>query len=150
MLLAILKYARYARGGRIIDPTILLNSNLDRKPQLLDPEIVHQGAIASAEEPDVYLRGLHPKQPQFEKLRQAYLAAKNKTLADKLRANMEEWRWMPEDLGELHILANVPEFMVYLVKDGATIHSERNKFPDESQGAGIEGRASAGPAHKAF
>ena len=32
---------------------------------------------------------------------------------------------MPEDLGELHILANIPEFMVYLVKDGTPIHSER-------------------------
>jgi murein L,D-transpeptidase YcbB/YkuD len=38
---------------------------------------------------------------------------------------MEAWRWMPEDLGDLHILANVPEFMVYLVKNGAPIHSER-------------------------
>jgi L,D-transpeptidase YcbB len=124
LAVAVLKYARHARGGRVIDPTILLNSNLDRKPQLLDPGIV-LGAITGAQEPDAYLRSLHPKQPQFEKLRQAYLAAKNKTLSDKLRANMEEWRWMPEDLGELHILANVPAFMVYLVKDGVPIHSER-------------------------
>jgi murein L,D-transpeptidase YcbB/YkuD len=124
MAVAILKYARHARGGRIIDPTILLNSNLDRKPQLLDPAIVLD-AIVTAEEPDVYLRSLHPKHPQFEKLRQAFLAAKSKSLSDKLRANMEEWRWMPEDLGDLHILANVPEFMVYLVKNGVPIHSER-------------------------
>jgi murein L,D-transpeptidase YcbB/YkuD len=122
--LAVLKYARYARGGRITDPAILLNSNLDRKPQLIDPESVIKG-IASADDPAAYLRGLHPKHPQFEKLRQAYLANKGKPLGRKILANMEEWRWMPDDLGQVHIMANVPEFMVYLVKDGAPIHSER-------------------------
>ena len=66
-----------------------------------------------------------PQHPQFEKLRQAYLANKGKPLGRKILANMEEWRWMPDDLGQMHIMANVPEFMVYLVKDGARIHAER-------------------------
>jgi L,D-transpeptidase YcbB len=122
--LAILKYARFARGGRIIDPTILLSPELDRKPQLLDPEVVIRG-IAAADAPDAYLRGLNPKHPQFEMLRQAYLATHNKALANKLLANMEEWRWMPDDLGDMHILANIPEFIVRLFKDGKVIHSER-------------------------
>jgi murein L,D-transpeptidase YcbB/YkuD len=122
--LAILKYARFARGGRIIDPTLLLSSQLDRKPQLLDPERVFS-EIAAADAPDAYLRGVHPKQPQFEKLRQQYLATRNKALAERIRANMEEWRWMPDDLGEVHILANVPEFMVYLYKGDKPIHTER-------------------------
>lgn len=123
LALAILKYGRYARGGRISDPTILLNSNLDRKPQLIDPEIVIEG-IASSDTPDAYLRGLNPQHPQFQRLRKAYLAAHGHA-AERLLANMEEWRWMPEDLGEVHILANVPEYMVYLYKDGKPIHSER-------------------------
>ena len=122
--LALLKYARYARGGRIIDPAILLNSNLDRKPQLIDPEIVIKSA-AEAADAAAYVRGLHPQQPQFEKLRQAYLANRGKPLGRKILANMEEWRWMPDDLGQMHIMANVPEFMVYLVKDNARIHTER-------------------------
>jgi L,D-transpeptidase YcbB len=122
--LTILKYARFARGGRIIDPTILLSDELDRKPQLLDPEVVIK-AMAVADAPDSYLRGLNPKQPQFEKLRQAYLATHSKAMADKLLANMEEWRWMPDDMGAIHILANIPEFMVHLYKDGKVIHSER-------------------------
>lgn len=124
LALAILKYARYARGGRISDPTILLSSQLDRKPQLLEPQTVLDG-IAVADAPDAYLRGLNPRHPQFEKLRQAYLAARSTATARKLLANMEEWRWMPEDLGDLHIMANVPEFMVHLVKDGKDIHTER-------------------------
>jgi murein L,D-transpeptidase YcbB/YkuD len=122
--LALLKYARYARGGRIIDPTILLNSNLDRKPQLLDPETVFKDAL-TATDTAAYLHSLHPKHPQFEKLRQAYIANKTKPLGKRILANMEEWRWMPEDLGQAHVLANVPEFMVYFYKDGTPIHSER-------------------------
>jgi murein L,D-transpeptidase YcbB/YkuD len=85
---------------------------------------VFKDALA-APEPDVYMRSLHPKQPQFEKLRQVLLTTKNKALAKKLIANMEEWRWMPDDLGELHIMANVPEFMVRLVKNNEAIHTER-------------------------
>ncbi|MGI9403884.1 MAG: L,D-transpeptidase family protein, partial [Hyphomicrobium sp.] len=121
---AILKYARYVRGGRIIDPTILLNSNLDRKPQLLDPQTVLEG-ITRSEAPDAYLRGVHPQHPQFEKLRQAYLKTRSKATKMKLRANIEHWRWMPDDIGELHILANVPEFIVRVVKKGEVIHKER-------------------------
>ena len=38
-----LLYARYARGGRIMKPSEQLNSNLDRKPQLLDARRYSQG-----------------------------------------------------------------------------------------------------------
>jgi len=81
--IALLKYVRHARGGRITEPSILLNSNLDRKPQLLDPEIVFKEAVSSPD-PAAYLRGLHPKHPQFEKLRQAYLANRGKPLARRI------------------------------------------------------------------
>ncbi len=70
--LSALKYARYARGGRIMDPATQLSSYLDRKPQLLEPKDVID-KIAAASEADAYLRGLHPKHPEFEKLRQKYL-----------------------------------------------------------------------------
>ena len=71
--LAILKYARHARGGRM-DPTAL-SKYIDRKPPLADPSKVIEAA-AKAGQPDAYLRGLHPQHPQFERLRQKYLAAK--------------------------------------------------------------------------
>lgn len=207
--LSALKYARYARGGRITDPATQLSSYLDRKPQLVDPKVVI-GKLAAADAPDAVLRGFNPQHPQFEKLRQKYLemrAAKaaeevirlpngpvlgpgktdpqvallrkrlkvalpvatadkpadenfyddqlkaaviafqteagtrpdgyvgNATRAllnnvetlspSKLLANMEEWRWMPEDLGSLYVTANIPEFMMRIVKDGKVIHSER-------------------------
>lgn len=42
-----------------------------------------------------------------------------------LIANMEEWRWMPEDLGSTYVWVNLPEFLVRVVKDGNVIFEER-------------------------
>ena len=45
-------------------------------------------------------------------------------LAD-IVANMERWRWLPRDLGEFHILVNIPTFHVEVVKDDKIIHQTR-------------------------
>lgn len=201
---AVLKYGRYARGGRIPDPSVELSSYLDRKPQLIAPaSILSEIAFASA--PDAYLKGLNPQQPQFEYLRQAYLKARDEqgrvadtridagpllvpgkvnprvkalrarlnvpagegqdnvydpalvdavkafqkanglrpdgyfgdrtrqalngpspaNLIPRLLANMEQWRWMPADLGATHVEINVPEFQMRLIKNGTPVHTER-------------------------
>lgn len=200
--LAALKYARYARGGRIMNPTEQLNSNLDRRPQLIAPAEVLQG-LASAEDAGGYLAGTNPKHEQFVRLREKYLAvtakgkipagpdltpgmkdpqvpllrqrlgvrveavgnsegdaehydkgleaavvafkesqklpadgtvdaatraALNKPIkgdAKKIQANMEMWRWMNPDLGDMYMIANVPEFMIRLMKGGEMLHTER-------------------------
>jgi murein L,D-transpeptidase YcbB/YkuD len=33
---------------------------------------------------------------------------------DDILANMERWRWMPEDMGDFHVLVNIPEFRLYV------------------------------------
>ncbi len=71
--LAVLKYANHARGGRL-DPSDL-SRNFDHKPSLRDPKIV-LATVAATETPSEYLRGLHPRHPQFEGLRQALLKAR--------------------------------------------------------------------------
>ena len=38
---------------------------------------------------------------------------------------MEEWRWMPESLGDFYVWVNVPEFTLRVVKNGQVIHTER-------------------------
>jgi murein L,D-transpeptidase YcbB/YkuD len=130
-----LLYARHARGGRIMKPPEMLNSNLDRKPQLIDPRIVLDG-LAGADNPGTYLTATHPKHPQFEKLRQAFLTAGGaeakgderrslSTGAKRIRANMEMWRWMWEDMGELYVFNNIPEFMQYVYRDGEVIRAEK-------------------------
>ncbi len=43
----------------------------------------------------------------------------------RLIVNMERWRWMPDDMGELHVLNNVPEFVTRTYKNGAVIFKEK-------------------------
>jgi L,D-transpeptidase YcbB len=130
--LAILKYARFARGGRV-DPS-QLSELLDQTPALRDPKIVLT-EIAASQAPDAYLRSLHPKHEQFELLRQALLKAhaeaqagakqsRNERDIQRLLINMEHWCWMPEELGALYVWNNVPEFMLHVVKNGQIVHSE--------------------------
>lgn len=201
---AVLLYARHARGGRISDPTKLLNSHLNRMPQLLSPNEILDGLAKSTDQAR-YLTMLHPAHDQFQRLRYAYLSVRRprparisvkpderiqlgqrdkrvvrlrqrlgvrtpvndneadlfdhnlqsavetfqvqnaitpadgsfdydtaralnkraKSPADKLAANMEMWRWMWEDLGDIHVMANVPEFMLTLKKNGETLYRER-------------------------
>ncbi len=126
--LAILKYARYARGGRT-DPASL-NKLFGVAPTLGDPKTVLV-EIAGDEAPDAYLRSLHPKHEQFQRLHQALLKARSgseagaKANMQKLIVNMERWRWMPEDLGSLYLWLNVPSFTVYVYKDGKSIYSDK-------------------------
>lgn len=40
-------------------------------------------------------------------------------------ANMERWRWMPEDMGQFMVHVNIPEFRVAVMRDGTPIHSTR-------------------------
>lgn len=128
---AVLQYARFARGGRIIAPSELLNTNLDRRPQLLDPKAVLDG-IATAPDAAAYLAGTHPQHAQFQRLREKLLELRaspksKKSTAEERRilANMEMWRWMWADLGDLYIMANVPEYMIRFVKNGEVVLTER-------------------------
>jgi L,D-transpeptidase YcbB len=206
-----MQYGRHARGFRIYNPTEQLSSYIDRQPQLVEPAKLIDGLIAASDK-GAYLRGLHPKHPQFELLRQKLLELRanankeefekipdgpkitpgkshwqiallrrrlkvpnpglkpdgtsadenfydaalaraveqykennelepvNTSITNDLRkslnadgsiseeallANMEQWRWMPADLGSTYIAVNIPEFMVRVVKDNAIIHAER-------------------------
>ncbi len=44
---------------------------------------------------------------------------------EQLLANMERWRWLPDRLGENHILVNIPEYKVRVFSGGKVIHKER-------------------------
>ena len=130
--LAILKYARFARGGRL--PPSKVSFLFDQAPPLRDPKIVLT-EIETSDAPDAYLRSLHPKHEQFMRLRQALLKARgmsedgkqagNERDLRRLVINMERWRWMPEDLGRVYVWNNSPEFMLYVVKDGKPIFADK-------------------------
>jgi murein L,D-transpeptidase YcbB/YkuD len=52
-------------------------------------------------------------------------AQKSSDLARKLLINMERWRWLPADLGKLHVWNNLPEYETRVVNDNRVVHQER-------------------------
>jgi murein L,D-transpeptidase YcbB/YkuD len=133
--LAVLKYGRHARGGRV-EP-LSVHRIFDQKPTIYDPKTLML-AVAASSAVDAYLRDLHPKHPQFERLRQALLAARAAKSEDappanakpgesiqRLIVNLERWRWMPPDLGPFYVWDSVPEQMTMVYKDGRQLLAEK-------------------------
>lgn len=52
-------------------------------------------------------------------------ATGSKVTRDDVVANMERWRWLPHDLGQFHVLVNIPEFRVAVVQDDNSVFSTR-------------------------
>jgi murein L,D-transpeptidase YcbB/YkuD len=69
------------------------------------------------------LESLAPSHPQYAALKHA-LEVTPPAEADKIeriRLNMDRWRWLPQDLGERYIIVNVPAYTAALVEKGETI-----------------------------
>ena len=58
---------------------------------------------------------------------EAKAAAKPNPQRDQERIvlNMERWRWLPAELGDMYVWDNIPEFMMRVVKGGQPIHKEK-------------------------
>jgi L,D-transpeptidase YcbB len=126
---AVLKYARHARGGRLDPPSV--SRMFDQKPRVYEPKSVMLGIVGSGSA-DVYLRGLHPKHEQFVRLRRALMVARSGVAGTRsaqnvqlIVANMERWRWMPDDLGGLYVWDSVPEQIVRVVDNGKVVFAEK-------------------------
>jgi murein L,D-transpeptidase YcbB/YkuD len=44
---------------------------------------------------------------------------------DTVISNMERWRWYPRDLGAAHVIVNLPDFSLRVMRDGAEVWSTR-------------------------
>lgn len=73
------------------------------------------------------LNGLLPTHPQYAALKTALAEtpANETTRRDRIRLNLDRWRWLPRDLGQKYIIVNVPSFHATLVQDGATRWKQR-------------------------
>lgn len=49
----------------------------------------------------------------------------NSAKVDVIRANMEQWRWMPDDLGDTHLFVNIPAFTIEYIRNGQPVETER-------------------------
>jgi murein L,D-transpeptidase YcbB/YkuD len=49
----------------------------------------------------------------------------NATRREDILANMERWRWMPSDLGEFNVFVNIPEFRLWVQRNGVPEYTTR-------------------------
>jgi murein L,D-transpeptidase YcbB/YkuD len=68
------------------------------------------------------IRSLLPTHPQYGALRNALTTAAPTDTAtvNRIRLNMDRWRWLPRDLGNRYIIVNVPGQFATLVENAQT------------------------------
>ena len=142
---SVLKYARHASSGRVSYTRV--SASILYPDHAADPADV-LNKIASAQDVGAVLQSFEPQQPGFVALKAALAkelaASQNEpTLSDRegskkhrgkeksersrkdavgtIIANMERWRWLPRDLGQAHVMVNVPDFTLSVYKDGELI-----------------------------
>ena len=71
------------------------------------------------------LTSLNPIHPDYTALREELATAKDAKRIKLIRANMDRWRWLPQDLGKQYLVTNVPEYMLRLTVNGKIIKSYR-------------------------
>jgi murein L,D-transpeptidase YcbB/YkuD len=73
------------------------------------------------------LEGLLPTHPQYVALKAALAAtpASDEAKRERIRLNLDRWRWLPRDLGEKYIIVNVPGFHATLVENGVNRWKQR-------------------------
>ena len=70
-------------------------------------------------------KGIEPATPTITTALRRSLNGGDGISEAKLLANMEEWRWMPDDLGDFYVTVNIPDFKVRVVKNGEVVFDER-------------------------
>lgn len=106
----------HVRGDARIGWNVVDNDLDDTGQRALLVAALNENRIADA------LNGLLPTHPQYGALKNA-LTVTPRTEADKLnriRLNMDRWRWLPRDLGQKYIIVNVPSYYATLVENGMT------------------------------
>ncbi len=69
------------------------------------------------------LHDLLPVHPQYVMLKKALevTPASEVSKLNRIRLNLDRWRWLPRDLGDRYIIVNVPAYTAALVENGNTI-----------------------------
>jgi murein L,D-transpeptidase YcbB/YkuD len=69
------------------------------------------------------LASLDPTHPDYQALKVALSATPKSDVRTRslIRVNMDRWRWLKQDLGDIYLITNVPEFQLRLIRDGSHI-----------------------------
>ena len=132
-----LKFGHVRDGGRV-DWHVKDDSwNVYDQQALLDRAV--KGDVAETFET------LLPTHPQYAALK-GLLSDKSidARTRDRVRINLDRWRWLPQNLGSKYVIVNVPAYTVALVENGQTLNRRRAvagaiKTPTPSLSAVITG-----------
>jgi murein L,D-transpeptidase YcbB/YkuD len=89
-----------------------------------DQQALLTQALASHTVPDA-LRSLLPTHPQYAGLKVLLATKTDPKLKEKIRLNMDRWRWLPRTLGSKYVIVNVPAYTVSLVENGNTLNRRK-------------------------
>jgi murein L,D-transpeptidase YcbB/YkuD len=106
---------QYGRVGDRAD----LGWHIDRGTGSVDP-VVLNGAVERGKL-RTYLESLLPVDARYKTLKAALANAPDGAARDRIRANMERWRWMPRELGKDYLYVNVPSYRLQRIEDGAVL-----------------------------
>ena len=111
----------HVRGDARVDWHVVDKDLDDARQRWLLEAALRENRIADS------LNGLLPTHPQYGALKNALLVTpKGETQkVNKIRLNMDRWRWLPRDLGQKYIIVNVPAFYATLVENGVTRWKQR-------------------------
>ncbi len=100
----------------VIDP----DRNVNRTRDLLE-QAVQTGDVAGT------LASLNPTHPDYAKLREELAKTPESEAAKRklIRANMDRWRWLAQDLGSQYLITNVPEYQLRLTVNNRIISTYR-------------------------
>ncbi len=81
-----------------------------------------RSAIESGSPRD-FFQALLPSDQRYAALRTALAESQSGPQRDRLRANMERWRWMPRAIAANYLYVNVPSYKLRVVHDGIPLSS---------------------------
>jgi murein L,D-transpeptidase YcbB/YkuD len=135
--------ARYrdfvARGGwPLVPPGAKLEKGASgERVRLLRARLAITGEVSEERASDTFEDGLDRAVRSFQRrngleadgvVGPRTLDALNHTAAERARQieiNLERWRWLPQDLGERHVLVNIPQFELDVVEGDRTVLAMR-------------------------
>ncbi|WP_420137184.1 L,D-transpeptidase family protein [Sphingomonas sp.] len=96
----------------------MINRSADEEAQL--PARLE--AAVAAGKVDEFFTALLPSDERYQALKAA-LADASGADRDRLRVNMERWRWMPRSIATNYLYVNVPSYQLKVVQDGVQLSS---------------------------
>jgi len=70
-----------------------------------------------------FFQALLPSDPRYAALRDALADSPAGPERDRIRVNMERWRWMPRSIAANYLYVNVPSYTLRVIQDGVQLSS---------------------------